>query len=134
MLLIIGIACVTLVLAVCAYLLYSKRDPYKHLPVFTVEDLQRFNGTEGSIYIGAGNLVFDVSSCEAYRPGNNYSVFAGKDATVALARMSLSAADMNIEASLSPQEKTTLQEWLDFYIKRKNYPVIGRLIRKSKTS
>lgn len=133
MLLLIAIICATLVFVLCAYL-YFKRDPYKHLPVFTIEDLQKYDGTKGPIYIGAGSLVFDVTSCEAYRPGNNYSVFAGKDATVALARMSLSSTDMNIEAHLTPQEKTTLQEWLDFYIKRKNYPVVGRLTRKTKTS
>lgn len=113
---------------------YIKSDPYKHLPAFTVEDLHKYNGNEGPIYVGAGNLVFDVSSCEAYRPGNNYSVFAGNDATVALARMSLSSKDMNIEATLTPQEKKTLQEWIDFYIKKKNYPVIGRLTRKPKST
>lgn len=113
---------------------YIKRDPYKHLPAFTVEDLHKYNGNEGPIYVGAGNLVFDVTSCEAYRPGSNYSVFAGNDATVALARMSLSSKDMNIEATLTSQEKKTLEEWIDFYIKRKNYPIVGRLIRKPKST
>ena len=33
------------------------------------------------------DLIYDVSTSEAYRPGSAYSVFAGRDATVALAKM-----------------------------------------------
>ena len=39
------------------------------------------------VYVSICDLVYDVSSSDAYRPGSSYSVFAGKDASVALAKM-----------------------------------------------
>ena len=121
-------------LSLLLYLLYRYQTS-ESLPLFTISDLENFNGSNGKTYIGVKDLIFDVSACEAYRPGESYAVFAGKDGTVALAKMSLSPEHMNIQVPLTAQEEKTLQEWVVFYRDRKKYPIVGRLTRsKAKTS
>jgi membrane-associated progesterone receptor component len=112
--------------------LYKKLFPRPVLPEITLEELAKFDGTNGKVYVGAKDKVFDVSACEAYYPGGNYAVFAGKDATVALAKMSLNASDMNIVEKLDKKQEKTLNEWIVFYEKKKNYPIVGRLVKKAK--
>ena len=56
--------------------------------VFSLESLSIFDGKDGSpLYFSANGLVFDVSSSEMFREA--YGGWAGKDATVALGKMSL---------------------------------------------
>lgn len=109
------------------YLIKLFKSPVSLLPEFTLSDLEEYDGRNGKIYIGVKETVFDVSECESYKPGESYSMFAGKDGTVALARMSLNPENMNIQAKLTAQEEKTLQEWVVYYTVRKQYPVVGRL-------
>ncbi|KAB8437345.1 hypothetical protein FH972_025025 [Carpinus fangiana] len=68
--------------------------------------------------------VFDVTGNKAYAPGSGYSVFAGHDASRALAKTSLKAEDCVPEwADLPDSEKKTLEEWYVFFSKR--YNVVG---------
>jgi membrane-associated progesterone receptor component len=116
------------------YYLFFVRDPYSSLPEFNLQELAKFNGSSGKTYVGVDTLVFDVSSSDFYKPNGSYSVFAGKDATVALARMSLNECDLNKEDILTAKEQETLKEWKNFYKIKKNYPVVGRLVKKTKYS
>lgn len=60
----------------------------KNLPIFTLEDLSKYKGTDKKRYIGVKGLVFDVSTNEAYKaPEGGYSMFPGFDASVALGKM-----------------------------------------------
>jgi len=74
--------------------------------------------------------VFDVSAKTGmYGRGASYSVFAGRDATRALAKSSTSVADVE-DASigdLSDEERATLDNWFNFYKQR--YTIVGVLVR-----
>lgn len=113
---------------------YLRSSPYDSLPGMSLAELAMHNGSSGTSYIGVGPYVFDVTSSELYKPEGNYCLFAGHDATVALARMSLKPEDLDIEASLTQQEQKTLNEWAEFYKTKKNYPIIARLIKKPKST
>ena len=133
MIFLIGLATIAF-LAIFLLIKYFRSSPYDSLPEMTLAELAKHTGSGKTSYIGVGPYVFDVSSSEMYKPGGNYSVFAGNDATVALARMSLKPEDLNIEADLTSQEQKTLNEWAEFYKTKKNYPIIARLIKKPKSS
>lgn len=57
----------------------------------TRSELAQYNGThKPRIYLGCNWRVFDVTSSDAYKPPDGaYQIFAGKDASVALAKMAL---------------------------------------------
>lgn len=57
------------------------------------------------------------------------SVFAGKDASRALAQSSLKPEDCRPEYDdLSDREKTVLDEWYTFFSKR--YNIMGKVVQK----
>ena len=62
------------------------RPDFNKLPVYTTNDLARYK-TGDKVYVAICDLIYDVSSSDAYRPGSSYAVFAGRDASVALAKM-----------------------------------------------
>ena len=108
------------VFGLTAYYYLSRQESYNNQKVFTIEELSRYDGRDGKVYVAVNGMVFDVSKCESYLPGGNYCAFGGKDATVALAKMSVKPEDMNIKVKLNAQEKKTLQEWITFYRDQKN--------------
>ena len=56
------------------------------------------------------------------------SVFAGKDASRALARSSLKPEDCRPEYDdLGEKEKTVLDEWMTFFSKR--YNIVGKVLK-----
>jgi membrane-associated progesterone receptor component len=111
--------------------------------VLTAEDLAKCTGSleeretipEGyaakSIYVGAGNKVFDMSfgGIEFYGPGCGYNRFAGKDVSRALAKMSFETEDMaNTDVSdLEAKQIKVLLDWIKTFEGRKGYPIVGRL-------
>jgi membrane-associated progesterone receptor component len=117
-------------LAVGVGLFYLKKSkaPVQAPIRLTLKELEKYDGRQGKIYVSIKGQIFDVSSCDAYRPGNDYSIFAGKDGTVALAKMSLSPKDMNIKTKLTPEEQKTLDEWFEYYRDKKKYPIVGSII------
>ena len=79
-------------------------------------------------------IVYDVTGNSAYSPpktsthkGGAYHVFAGKDASRALATTSVKPEDVRPEwADLSDKEKQVLQDWVTFFSKR--YAVVGKVV------
>lgn len=68
--------------------------------------------------------LFDVSNNKAYQPGGGYAVFAGHDASRALAKSSLKPEECVPEwEDLDAAEKKTLEEWYVFFSKR--YNIVG---------
>jgi len=82
------------------------------------------------ILVAVNGLVFDMSfgGVDLYGPGGPYHRFAGKDATRALALMSLDDADLEDPSchDLNEKQKKTLQEWATTFKEKKQYPIVGR--------
>jgi len=93
---------------------------------FHLGDLQN-SPTDGPIHVAIDSRVFDVSSNRgAYGPGGSYAVFAGRDASRALAKSSLELVDCNGKVDdLNEEERGTLAKWVTFFSKR--YPIVGKL-------
>ncbi|KAF9402477.1 hypothetical protein BGZ94_004899, partial [Podila epigama] len=76
--------------------------------IFTFAELAKHDGTDAAqpIYVAIKGSVFDVSTKkEMYGPGAGYHVFAGKDASRALAKQSLKPEDCVPEiADLNAEE------------------------------
>jgi len=88
--------------------------------------LRSFNGLGGQpIYVCVLGRVYNLSAKpQFYGPGGAYAAFAGHDASRCLAKMSLSADDLDKNITdLTKEELTTLHEWRDRY--EKSYPVVG---------
>mmetsp|Transcript_83738 Transcript_83738/g.236512 ORF Transcript_83738/g.236512 Transcript_83738/m.236512 type:complete len:285 (+) Transcript_83738:144-998(+) len=107
---------------------------------FTTEQLRKFNGvvTEddkfnpdaGKIYICLKGTVYNVSAAaNMYGPGGNYHLFAGRDASLALAKMSFE--DQHLDnpdlSGISAVEMDQLEQWINKYKYEKEYPVVGKL-------
>lgn len=108
--------------------------------VLTVAELRQHDGSatdlpEGyasaPIYIGADDKVFDMSfgGVTFYGPGGPYHKFAGRDASRALALMSLDEKDLEnpTVADCTEKQLNTMQDWIKTFEQRKMYPVVGRL-------
>lgn len=117
-----------------------REEPEEEIPDFpepenkdmTLVELSKYNGrneeVEKRIYIGMAGKIYDVTT----RPGfygvdGPYNVFAGHDATYALARGTLDLEDMDLvdPPPLKRYEYYALQDWLGTYAR---YHVVGNLI------
>ena len=76
--------------------------------------------------------VLDVSygGMEMYGPDGPYYLFAGRDASRALAKMSFSPSDVESSdlSDLSPDQLKVLDDWEKKFIQAKKYPVVGKLV------
>ncbi|KAI0182913.1 cytochrome b5-like heme/steroid binding domain-containing protein [Xylaria flabelliformis] len=99
-------------------------DPPKDDPI-TLEDLSQANGTEGrKAYVAIKGKVYDVTGNKMYQEGGSYHVFAGKDASRALAKTSTKPEDVQPEwRDLDDKEKGVLNDWITFFSNR--YNVVG---------
>mmetsp|Transcript_11409 Transcript_11409/g.12979 ORF Transcript_11409/g.12979 Transcript_11409/m.12979 type:complete len:490 (+) Transcript_11409:262-1731(+) len=97
---------------------------------FTVEELREFDGRDGKpVYVCAKGVVYDVDP-DFYGPDGPYGIMAGRDATRALALVSLEQADIDNTSigDLSWGDLNTLEEWIaKFEFK---YHKVGYLIDK----
>ncbi|KAJ2751214.1 steroid binding [Coemansia pectinata] len=106
---------------------------------FTLRELQNYTGERKGerILLGLNGKVYDVSTgASFYGPGNGYSVFAGRDSTVGLARGSLLRSEMpgpgdapTTMDRLSETEQKAALSW-ETRLKQK-YPVVGVLVKES---
>jgi len=101
-------------------------------------DLASFKGlqevpvgrVDAPIYVGINGKVLDVSygGKEYYGEGGPYFVFAGIDASRALAKMSFQPDDLTSYdlSDLTPDQKKTLDDW-DKRLSSK-YPIVGTIV------
>lgn len=95
----------------------------------TLEQLRAYDGKDPAkqILIAIRGQVYDVSRGRLfYGPQGPYSLFAGRDATRALALMSFDPNDLTGDLDgLSPDELEVLQDWEEKFKER--YPRVGHL-------
>jgi len=104
-----------------------KLDPPKDDPI-SVAELAKHDGTDTTmaIWVAIKGSIFDVSGNNAYAEGGAYHLFAGKDASRALAQSSLKPEDCRPEYDdLGEKEQIVLNDWLTFFTKR--YNIIGKV-------
>ncbi|TVU47256.1 hypothetical protein EJB05_06849 [Eragrostis curvula] len=99
----------------------------------TLEQLRAYDGKDPAkqILIAIRGQVYDVSRGRLfYGPQGPYSLFAGRDATRALALMSFDPNDLTGDLEgLSPDELEVLQDWEEKFKER--YPRVGHLAADS---
>lgn len=97
---------------------------------FTKEELRFFDGRNGKpVYVAAKGVVYDVDP-DFYGPEGPYGIMAGRDASRALALVSLDEADVENSSleGLSWMDLNTLEEWIaKFEFK---YHRVGYLVDK----
>ncbi|XP_076959201.1 membrane steroid-binding protein 1-like [Bidens hawaiensis] len=96
---------------------------------FSVEKLKAYGGSDPQkpLLMAIKGQIYDVSQSRMfYGPGGPYSVFAGKDASRALAKMSFEENDMNDDLTcLNEFELDALQDWEDKFQSR--YVKVGTI-------
>ncbi|KAL8771103.1 MAG: hypothetical protein Q9209_003274 [Squamulea sp. 1 TL-2023] len=104
-----------------------KLNPPKDTPL-SLSHLAKCDGTTPSYptYVAIKGTVFDVSGNTAYAPEGSYHIFAGKDASRALALSSLKAEDCRPDwEDLADDKKKVLDDWFTFFSKR--YNIVGQV-------
>ncbi|KVH91676.1 probable steroid-binding protein 3 [Cynara cardunculus var. scolymus] len=95
----------------------------------TLDQLKQYDGTNPSnpIYIGVKGRIFDVTTAKSfYGPGGSYAMFAGKDASRALAKMSKNDEDViGSLDGLTEKEIGILNDWEKKF--EAKYPIVGSL-------
>ncbi|OWM75624.1 membrane steroid-binding protein 1-like [Punica granatum] len=89
--------------------------PPVQLGEVTEEELKQYDGTDPKkpLLMAIKGQIYDVSQSRMfYGPGGPYALFAGKDASRALAKMSFEEKDLTGDISgLGPFELDALQDW-----------------------
>lgn len=95
----------------------------------TLDQLKQYDGTNPSspIYIAVKGRIFDVTTGKSfYGPGGSYAMFAGKDASRALAKMSKNEEDViGSLDGLTEKEIGVLDDWEKKF--EAKYPIVGSL-------
>lgn len=112
---------------------YALREPVQ-LGDVTEEELRAYDGSdpEKPLLMAIKGQIYDVSRSRMfYGPGGPYALFAGRDASRALALMSFDRQDLtgNIEG-LSASELEVLQDWEYKFMEK--YVKVGQLVSKRK--
>ncbi len=97
---------------------------------YSLPELANYDGSDPSmpILIGIRGQVYDVTrGRDFYGPGGPYGMFAGKDCTRALAKVSFDAELFtgDIEG-LDSEELDKLEEWIEMF--EGKYRRVGRLL------
>jgi membrane-associated progesterone receptor component len=106
-----------------------RRIPAAYDTQYDLVQLAQHDGRRGArTLLAAGGTVWDVSSSEAFRDGGPYEMFAGRDATLALAHMRLEPADVSCTAGwkeLGAEAEANLASWCGYFDER--YRQVGVL-------
>ncbi len=96
----------------------------------TLQQLKEYDGTDPSkpIYVAIKGRIFDVTTGKSfYGPGGAYAMFAGKDASRALAKMSKNEDDVVASLDgLSDKEIGVLNDWESKF--EAKYPIVGSVV------
>lgn len=96
----------------------------------TAQQLKAYDGSDPSkpIYVAIKGRIFDVTAGNSfYGPGGAYCMFAGKDASRALAKMSKNEEDVTPSLDgLSEKEMGVLNDWEKKF--EAKYPIVGTVI------
>ncbi|ORZ37843.1 cytochrome b5-like heme/steroid binding domain-containing protein [Catenaria anguillulae PL171] len=108
----------------------TSNDPPATQLTLTPAQLAQFNNADASlpVYVAIKGIIYDVSSNrEMYPCGQSYGLFAGKDASRALAKSSLDEKHIRADWQDLPEEEIkVLDDWVKFY--EKKYPKVGRVV------
>ncbi|KAJ3356455.1 hypothetical protein GGF32_001480 [Allomyces javanicus] len=100
--------------------------------VFTPEELAQYDNSDATkpVYLAIKGVVYDLTSNrETYPKGVGYGIFAGKDASRALANSSLDEDMCVPEWEDLPEDKIkVLDDWVKFFTNK--YPIVGTVTRK----
>ena len=96
---------------------------------FTLDELAAFDGkdpnSDGTTLVAVNGFVYDVSG-SVYGPGGSYEAFGGRDASLALAKYSMSPLLLNKPpVDLDRQAQKMLAYWVGTFSSK--YKAIGRL-------
>ncbi|KAF8768814.1 hypothetical protein HU200_007377 [Digitaria exilis] len=95
----------------------------------TEEELRAYDGSDPKrpLLMAIKGQIYDVTQSRMfYGPGGPYALFAGRDASRALAKMSFESSDLTSDTSdLGPFEAEALQEW-EYKFKSK-YVTVGTI-------
>ncbi|XP_051150187.1 membrane steroid-binding protein 2-like [Andrographis paniculata] len=108
------------------------REPVQ-LGDVTEEELKAYDGSDSNkpLLMAIKGQIYDVSRSRMfYGPGGPYAMFAGRDASRALALMSFDPKDLtgNVEG-LSASELEALQEWEYKFMEK--YVKVGQLVSRN---
>ncbi|GFP99801.1 probable steroid-binding protein 3 [Phtheirospermum japonicum] len=96
----------------------------------TPQQLKNYDGTDPSkpIYVAIRARIYDVTTGRSfYGPGGAYCVFAGKDASRALAKMSKDESDVVPDLDgLTEKEIGVLDDWEKKF--QAKYPIVGTVV------
>ncbi|EFJ04266.1 hypothetical protein SELMODRAFT_228191 [Selaginella moellendorffii] len=103
---------------------------YARVGNITAGELKKFDGSDPTlpVCVAIRGKVYNVSSAtNFYGPGGPYAVFAGKDASRGLAKMSTKPDEVSGPLDdLSEKEMTTLLDWEKKFSDK--YPVVGGIV------
>ncbi|XVF12477.1 hypothetical protein REPUB_Repub08aG0121800 [Reevesia pubescens] len=113
----------------------SSEEPMEPLPPpvqlgeITEEELKQYDGSDSKkpLLMAIKGQIYDVTQSRMfYGPGGPYALFAGKDASRALAKMSFEEKDLTGDISgLGPFELEALQDWEGKFMSK--YVTVGTI-------
>ena len=99
---------------------------------YSMSELNRYNGSNGTIYIALNGKIFDVTKDKKqYDSGGCYKMLAGRDASRAFATLSFDVnslrSDYDDLSDLNDIQKSNLNEWGKIYTEK--YNIVGKVVK-----
>ena len=101
----------------------EKRDESK--PLITLKQLEKHDGHKEKPWVCIKGLIYDVSANKCYDKTGGYNLFAGRDATAALATMQFDQIKQKEWRKCTKEQLECLDDWLHFFKDR--YSLVGYL-------